>query len=634
MIEVSLQAGRIVGEFWRLRSRLGEEGTSRFWDAEDLRAGVRVVIEFTPIDVSDPQARLRFAREARVVMSFRSPYVVRTFHRGLIDNFRAFSVIERLEGEDLERVLARESAFRLIEAAQIMDYACRGTSRLDAAGIAHREVEPNRVFMTLDRGGTRVVKLLTVGFREGTNDREPEFARSPYVSPERANSASGPVDPRADVWAVGVMAYRMLTGELPFEADAAGGQARVLDSGRLARVRARRPELELPNALDEWFRMAIHVDPEQRFPNVEQAGLAFGHLARTFLSSDGRLRRVNAMAVPADASSTASSTVEPRKTPPALPDRDPTVACEPPRAMRERRRAVIDGDYEVVVGEAASGISDHVVAVLDDEELAQLADQAESAARNEPAPPRVPPTRTEHVAVSGREVAVVVDAEVVNVTLNGASLRTLPVKLEQEGLDSSRAPTRPLRVRVAPPDRDGAVIALHRADASRRSRSRWWRTSAVLALAFGLITGFVLRRSISNGARNPASAIEQTALAPARVRADLEPSAPQPAAAAVPAVVAAVAEPSQPVLVPAPATPIESSKKSLPPTASSVGKRNLTPRAPQTSRLTSIRTSDMSQIETLPPRAQSANLTSEPNESGVPDPAPTTAAPIFVYRGF
>lgn len=280
-MDVSLQAGRIVGEHWRLRGQLSVVGTSRFWEAEELRTDGHVVIEFSCVDVADPQARLRFSRETSVLTSFRSTYVVRTLDRGLIGDRLAFTVTEMLRGEDLARLLARESALELSDVAHIVDQACRGISRLDAVRIPHRVLEPKHVFLVTDPANARVVKLLNIGL--GRGNTRASASVSPYLSPEPASIAP-------QVWAIGVMAYRMLAGALPFVTD----DQRTRDAVRRTRfARLREARTDLPRELDEWFQTAMDPDPSQRFATVEQAGLAFGHIASTYASGRAaRLRRL------------------------------------------------------------------------------------------------------------------------------------------------------------------------------------------------------------------------------------------------------------------------------------------------------------------------------------------------------
>jgi hypothetical protein len=283
-MDVSLQAGRVVGDHWRLQRRLGGDVTSRFWEAEDLRGGANVAVEFAFVDVEGADARLRFSRETRALMKLRHPNVVRTLHRGLAEDSLAFAVTELLHGEDLVARLAREPALGLPETAQILDVVCRVVNRLEAAHIAQQVLEPKHVFFAIEQMNARIVKLLNVVFA-ATSAR----VGSPYVSPERvgASAREAPSHGAAQVWAIGVLGYRMLAGELPFAPG-----TRELDpewASRLARL-GEGPH-ELPPELDEWFRTAIHPDPKQRFGSAEQAGLAFGHIATTYASSAARMRR-------------------------------------------------------------------------------------------------------------------------------------------------------------------------------------------------------------------------------------------------------------------------------------------------------------------------------------------------------
>ena len=604
-MEVSVQAGRIVGEHWRLRSRLGDEGTSRYWEAEELRTGSHVAIEFACVDVADPQARLRFSRETRALIAFRSPHVVRTLHRGLAGDGLAFAVTELLHGEDLGNLLAREPALGLADATQILDQVCRGICRLDAARIPYQVVEPKHVLVVdarhdHDQSNARVIKLLNVALDDQT-PRKRTRSSSQYVSPEGLGPATTvrAVNEAAQVWALGVLGCRMLTGALPFDADSRGTLA---DDWGARFTRLRETKTDLPVELDEWFRTAIHPDPGQRFATVEQAGLALGHIATTYASSvAARLRSRLEM----DRFSPKSALV---------PSRTAPVRSEPQRASvpleREQhvvaapraRAAVLELDRtaglaslppppevrasQVSLESRGSAAVDRAVDPVDqgddvhDRETVASRVHAAAAKRRKkvvaservtslgPATSRERPDSSQVFARTPadvnltlgfvREPAAIVVREQATLTPDGDSLGIRPsallaapaqVKSHVVSRVESRVVNRPSA------DRDLAFIvgrsdslAAERARVLRIERARW-RASAVLAVVLGLFGGFALRSIVSMKLRSAehaaadGAAFEEGVPARSVIQA---PPAPQPLAAGFEAA-RPVAEPAAPV---------------------------------------------------------------------------------------
>ncbi|HKU40483.1 MAG TPA: serine/threonine-protein kinase, partial [Polyangiales bacterium] len=252
----------IVCQHWRLRRALaGADGSQPAWEAEDVRSGARVAITF----------RARNARLQRARIGIRSPHVVQILDCGVTDDGAPFTVTELLEdGESLDLVLSRRERLGLSEAGAILDQILCGLARLHSLGFVHRDVCPANVFLV---DATRV-KLVD---GEGAELERVPAARAAYWSPEQLASGDR-VDRRADVWATGVLAYRMLTGRLPFACDDWPTLRASVQCGEFALASSVCPEL--PVALDAWFRDVLQVQPMARYAGAEPARAALAEIWR------------------------------------------------------------------------------------------------------------------------------------------------------------------------------------------------------------------------------------------------------------------------------------------------------------------------------------------------------------------
>lgn len=320
----SLGPGVVVGGAYRLTRALGSDALARVWEAEQLRLGGRVAIKFLDASLlQDDNARARFEREARAVCEVRSPYIVQIQDHG-VEGDVPFLIMELLEGEDLDKLLAREHALELGETAEIVGQLCRALDKAHRAGFVHRNVKPENIFVIQESDGSRFIKLLDFGFvkqlgADGLTVTSDGVIGTPqYVSPEQI-ARPALVDARADTWAVGVTAYRMLVGRLPFGSPAPGEIAAMYDAiltGRYTRATELRPEL--PKEIDDWFAQLLAVEPEQRYPSLRAASAALLAISRP-----RALDPVDAVQMPAPAR--LSSTTQRRSR--VLPRTAIAIAC-------------------------------------------------------------------------------------------------------------------------------------------------------------------------------------------------------------------------------------------------------------------------------------------------------------------
>jgi serine/threonine protein kinase len=227
-----LPAGTLIGGY-RLVDLLGEGGMGRVYVAEHVKLGRRVAIKMLRKElVSNPVAVARFFAEARAVNRISHENIVEITDFLEQPGGDNCIIMELLKGEDLGQRLLRK---RIVSLPRALDIAAQTASALAAvhsAGMIHRDLKPDNVFLIERGGSTDFVKLLDFGVAKLTDPSGQggivmhstaagQIIGTPeYMSPEQAGGQ--PVDFRTDVYALGVILYEMLTGVLPFQAKSFG----------------------------------------------------------------------------------------------------------------------------------------------------------------------------------------------------------------------------------------------------------------------------------------------------------------------------------------------------------------------------------------------------------------------------
>jgi serine/threonine-protein kinase len=193
--------------------------------ATDLELGaVRALKIMLPSALRSREPVARFLREASACGRLRGEHVARVYGVGRLDGGAPFLVMEYLEGSDLGAVLAARGSLPVGEALTIVLEVCEALAEAHRRGIVHRDLKPANLFLARRPGGGACVKVLDFGVAKilgeaassGDTTRSYVMLGSPsYMSPEQMES-SRDVDARADVWSLGVVAYQLLTGRLPF----------------------------------------------------------------------------------------------------------------------------------------------------------------------------------------------------------------------------------------------------------------------------------------------------------------------------------------------------------------------------------------------------------------------------------
>jgi hypothetical protein len=266
---------RVIDRKYRIDERIGRGGMGAIYRARDLRLDRDVAIKIVHAELlNDPDARGRFRREAQLVARLQHPSIVSIFDYGTLPEGGAYLVMELVRGEDLRRVLSREGSLAPARAARILSRVSAAIDAAHRAGILHRDLKPENVLLT---DGDSDVKVLDFGVAKLISDnRSDDTAAAPamltvdgmvvgtpaYMAPEQLRGQ--PLDERSDVFSLGVMAFEMITGDLPFGrgslAEIALRQARGTPPLRSDAAR----NTALTPALEQAVQTALSMNPAAR----------------------------------------------------------------------------------------------------------------------------------------------------------------------------------------------------------------------------------------------------------------------------------------------------------------------------------------------------------------------------------
>lgn len=281
------KGGRVIAGKFRLEWPIGRGGMGTVWAAMHLQLDMPVAVKFMDPSAADTDGRLRFEREARAIAQLRSPHVVQVLDHGL-DNGVPYIVMELLEGEDLESRLRRVRKLSIAAGARMFTQSAKALRKAHDAGIVHRDLKPNNVFLArVD--DEEVVKLLDFGVAKltwsGAQDPHSEttgqglLLGSPcYMSPEQARGLSD-IDYRSDLWSLGVILFRSITGVRPFDANTIADLIIHICTKDPPRASELLPEA--PPEIDDFFFRVFQRDPDHRYQSALEMANDFDSLVRT-----------------------------------------------------------------------------------------------------------------------------------------------------------------------------------------------------------------------------------------------------------------------------------------------------------------------------------------------------------------
>jgi serine/threonine-protein kinase len=305
--------GDVVARKYRIDRVLGQGGMGIVVAATDTQLDRRVAIKFLlPDALKNADIVARFGREARAAAKIHSEHVARIIDVGELETGAPFMVMEYLEGGDLADRIRAQPAVPVADAARYLLQACEALAEAHAAGIVHRDLKPANLFLAKRPDHTVSVKVLDFGISKapvasgGITSTQAVMGSPHYMSPEQLVSSKH-VDPRSDVWSLGVVLYEMLAGLPPFQGDTMPEIVAQILQSPTPGVRATRPDV--PAELEAVIARCTAKDPGARFADVAELARALVPFAPDCAQSAERAARVLGVAPPASnaASSRAAS---------------------------------------------------------------------------------------------------------------------------------------------------------------------------------------------------------------------------------------------------------------------------------------------------------------------------------------
>lgn len=259
-------ATRTLANRYLLEGAIGRGGMGVVHRARDRQLERPVAVKLVT-EAADPEAKERFVAEARRTANVRHPSIVEVFDVGE-DAGDAFLVMELLEGETLGDRLKREGALAVRDAISIAGEICDALGAAHDAGLVHRDLKPANVFLVARAPGGRRVKLLDFGIAKridgGTARTDPNMlvGTLEYMAPEQIRG--GRLDGRADLYALGMTMYRMLTGVPALDGDNAAALVHQHLSVTPPALSTRANARELPAWLDALVMRLLAKEPADR----------------------------------------------------------------------------------------------------------------------------------------------------------------------------------------------------------------------------------------------------------------------------------------------------------------------------------------------------------------------------------
>jgi len=341
-----------IAERYRLEGRLGFGGMSTVHRAIDLRLERQVAVKLLAEHLADdPTFVSRFQREAQAAARLVHPNIVQVFDSGQdASTGQYFIVMEYIEGYSCAEILRDDGWVEVAEAISIIDQACEGLHYAHRHGVVHRDVKPGNLL----RAREGEVKLADFGIAKATEQSSitqvgSVLGTAAYLAPEQARGEEA--GPRADLYALGVVTYQLISGRLPYEATSLTELA--LKQQQEAPAMLDTLVAAVGSELADAVAIALALDPRDRYESAREMGRALSDGANGIAPAEHKAGGRAAPATQATSVSTrdrrssptrgleraAPAAVTPRRPRPGPPRRQaPVVAPTGASAGRERRR--------------------------------------------------------------------------------------------------------------------------------------------------------------------------------------------------------------------------------------------------------------------------------------------------------
>jgi serine/threonine-protein kinase len=263
---------QVIADRYHVVRKLGEGGMGQVYLAEHVKMGRKSAIKvMNPATVNDPDAVARFNREAANASRISHPNVCAIYDFGETPEGLIYLAMEFVEGEPLTDVLEREGTLPTPRAAAIFLQVADALQAAHDLGIVHRDLKPDNIMLARARDGSDVVKVVDFGIAKAVGGDDSQkvtktglvVGTPEFMSPEQL--AGDKLDGRSDLYALALVLFKMLTGQLPFAGETAQDTMvkRLIDDP--APLAAVRPDLAFPPGLQATLDAALTRSPAERY---------------------------------------------------------------------------------------------------------------------------------------------------------------------------------------------------------------------------------------------------------------------------------------------------------------------------------------------------------------------------------
>lgn len=343
VIEAPFLKGEKIAGRYVVDRVLAEGGMGIVLAARHLELDEMVAIKFLKPEFARQQDIIgRFAREAKAAARIKSEYIATVLDVGVINDRGPYIVMEYLEGEDLETVIATEGKLPVERSIELVLQACEALAAAHANGIIHRDIKPENLFLVKREKGLPIIKVLDFGVSKTALTgnmfggqisvaKTQSLLGSPlYMSPEQLRGKID-VDATADIWSIGAMTYELLTGRPPFS----GTSVTEVCASVLETIPQDIPSLapDTPQELEAVVFKCLEKDPTKRYQSIAELAVALA----PFGPKRSRQCVERAIAVSKGANLLPSTFQNPNSVPPPAMTAGRTTLSEntSPRAVQE-----------------------------------------------------------------------------------------------------------------------------------------------------------------------------------------------------------------------------------------------------------------------------------------------------------
>jgi serine/threonine protein kinase len=270
-----LLVGAILAGKYRIDGMLGRGGMGAVYRATHVMLNKTVAVKtITPDLVTSTEVAQRFQREARAASNLEHPNIVAVYDLGQSADGALYIAMEYVPGQNLKDVIRASGPMAPVRIVRLLRQAASGLARAHTAHIVHRDLKPQNLMVSRAADGHEVVKLVDFGIAKSLEEGATQLTSAGYslgtphyMAPEQA--AGQEVDARADLYSLGVILYEMLVGDVPFTATSASAVLVKHLNEPPEPPSHRRPDLQIPPALEAVTLKCLEKDPARRFQTAE-----------------------------------------------------------------------------------------------------------------------------------------------------------------------------------------------------------------------------------------------------------------------------------------------------------------------------------------------------------------------------